>query len=99
MDTCRPFDVFPSSASRSRAPRCSPPRRRRKTPELHKLTVKYSDLNIASAAGATTLYHRIRGAARFVCGEEGRGIDEQLMWNSCFHASSLMPSAPCTARC
>jgi UrcA family protein len=56
-------------------------------PEVHTLTVKYSDLNITTAAGATQLYNRIRGAARFVCGEEGRRLEEQLVWNDCFHTS------------
>lgn len=56
-------------------------------PEVHTLAVKYSDLNIATAAGATQLYNRIRGAARFVCGEEGRRLEEQLVWNDCFHTS------------
>jgi UrcA family protein len=55
--------------------------------EVHTLTVKYSDLNLTSAAGATQLYNRIRGAARFVCGEEGRRLEEQMVWNDCFHTS------------
>ncbi len=55
--------------------------------EVHTLTVKYSDLNLATTAGATTLYNRIRGAAHFVCGEEGRGLEEQLVWSDCFHTS------------
>jgi UrcA family protein len=55
--------------------------------EVHTLTVKYSDLNLTSAAGATQLYNRIRGAARFVCGEEGRRLEEQIVWNDCFHTS------------
>jgi UrcA family protein len=33
---------------------------------LH-VTVKYGDLNVSSAAGAATLYNRIRGAAETVC--------------------------------
>lgn len=31
-------------------------------------TVRYADLNLATQAGADTLYHRIRVAARDVCG-------------------------------
>jgi UrcA family protein len=60
------------------------------TPDLrdpHTVTVKYSDLNLASDAGVTKLYNRIRGAARFVCGEEGRRLEEQLEWNDCVHSS------------
>jgi UrcA family protein len=55
--------------------------------EVHALTVRYSDLNLTTTAGATTLYNRIRGAARFVCGEEGRRLEEQLVWNDCVHTS------------
>ena len=49
-----------------------------------RLKVSYSDLNLSSINGATTLYHRIEGAAHFVCGEEGRGIDEQNVWKTCY---------------
>ena len=34
-------------------------------PQIH---VKYADLNVATTAGATVLYQRIRGAADRVCG-------------------------------
>jgi UrcA family protein len=50
------------------------------------MTVHYSDLNLSTTAGATTLYNRILGAAHYVCGEEGyaNGIDMQNYWNTCF---------------
>jgi len=51
----------------------------------HQLHVPYSDLNMNSVAGATTLYNRIRGAARFVCGDKGRRWEEQRHWNACYH--------------
>jgi UrcA family protein len=53
------------------------------------MTVHYSDLNLATTAGATTLYNRIVGAARYVCGEEGypNGIDMQNYWNGCFKSA------------
>jgi len=53
------------------------------------MTVRYSDLNLSTTAGATTLYQRIVGAARFVCGEEGyqSGIDMQNYWNGCFQGA------------
>ena len=57
------------------------------SPDLHRLTVAYNDLNVNTASGATALYQRIRGAAHFVCGEEGRSIDEQAHWNSCVRAA------------
>jgi UrcA family protein len=56
-------------------------------PDLHKLTVKYGDLNLSTDTGARTLYRRIRGAARFVCGQEGRTIHEQQLWNDCYRSS------------
>lgn len=49
--------------------------------------VNYSDLNMNTVAGATTLYHRIRGAARFVCGQQGRRWEEQRQWNSCYRGA------------
>jgi UrcA family protein len=53
------------------------------------MTVHYGDLNISTPAGATTLYHRILGAARTVCGEEGYeiGVDARRFWRGCFHAA------------
>ena len=53
------------------------------------MTVRYSDLNLSTTAGATTLYNRIVGAAHFVCGEEGyqNGIDMQSYWNACFRTA------------
>jgi UrcA family protein len=49
-----------------------------------RLKVSYSDLNLSTINGATTLYHRIEGAAHFVCGEEGRSLDEQIFWKTCY---------------
>jgi UrcA family protein len=53
------------------------------------MTVHYGDLDISNTAGATTLYHRILGAARTVCGEEGYeiGVDARRFWNTCFHGA------------
>jgi UrcA family protein len=39
------------------------------------VTVRYSDLNLATSAGAETLYHRIARAARAVCpGDDSRDL-------------------------
>jgi len=54
---------------------------------VHKVTVHYADLNLNTEAGAETLYHRIGGAARFVCGDEGRSLTEQHQWQQCYHDS------------
>ena len=51
------------------------------------LKVSYRDLDPNSEAGAQRLYQRIRGAAQFVCGEEGRSLDDQLAWHRCVHAA------------
>jgi UrcA family protein len=52
-------------------------------------TVHYSDLDLSTTAGAMTLYQRIRGAARMVCGEEGYGpgVDAWLEWKGCFQSA------------
>ena len=52
-------------------------------PPLH-VKVNYSDLNMNTLAGANTLYGRIRGAARFACGEQGRRWEEIRHWNNCY---------------
>jgi UrcA family protein len=38
--------------------------------EAPSVTVRYDDLNLATTAGANTLYHRISNAARSVCRDE-----------------------------
>jgi UrcA family protein len=54
---------------------------------VRSVTVQYRDLDVNTPAGATALYGRIRGAARFVCGEEGRSLDEKRQWQDCFDAA------------
>src|ERR1700730_16872710 len=54
---------------------------------LRTMTVTYRDLNLSTVAGATTLYQRIKGAARSVCGDEGRRFDEQRQWKSCYRGA------------
>jgi UrcA family protein len=49
------------------------------------VTVSYRDLNLATPEGTGTLYRRIRGAARTVCGEAGRSLREQGLWTSCYN--------------
>ena len=48
------------------------------------MTVQYGDLSVSTLAGATTLYRRIEGAARYVCGIAGRSFAEQRDWNRCY---------------
>jgi UrcA family protein len=51
------------------------------------MTIHYSDVNLATISGAATLYRRIQGAARLVCGERGRSLVEQRDWQVCYHAA------------
>jgi len=56
-------------------------------PAARSQAIRYADVNLATIAGATTLYHRIQGAARFVCGEEGRSLGEQQAWKQCYQSA------------
>jgi UrcA family protein len=58
-------------------------------PSEPSVTVSYRDLDLSSLAGATTLYHRIQGAARQVCGRPGVDLVEQMAWKACYrHATT-----------
>jgi UrcA family protein len=46
-------------------------------------TVHYADLDLSTNAGATTLYHRIKGAAKGVCGTAGASFAEIAIWRAC----------------
>lgn len=47
------------------------------------IRVGYADLDIASSAGAASLYRRIKGAARDVCGYQGHSLVEIKQWQLC----------------
>ena len=52
---------------------------------LRSETVSFRDLNINTIEGATTLFQRIKGAARSVCGSfDGRRLDEWQAYNGCY---------------
>jgi len=53
-----------------------------------RVTVAYRDLNLATIEGASALYRRIRGAARTVCGAEGRSLLEQSQWSACINEAT-----------
>jgi UrcA family protein len=53
----------------------------------HTLTVRYTAADVSTIDGARTLYERIRGAARFVCGDSGRTLWEQRTWQSCYRGA------------
>jgi len=46
--------------------------------------VRYSDLDVSTRSGAQTLYNRIAGAARTVCGFEGTPLLDQAIWKACY---------------
>ena len=50
------------------------------------IKVGYSDLDLTTQAGADTLYHRIRGAARQVCGYDSSFWDQRSFRN-CFNSA------------
>ena len=54
------------------------------------VTVRFGDLDLSTTAGAKTLYQRIRGAARMVCGEDEEhelSLDSRHYRNSCFQSA------------
>jgi len=51
------------------------------------VTVNYRDLNLSTIEGATTLYQRLRGAARSVCDGPGTGVHAYQEWRSCYQAA------------
>jgi UrcA family protein len=53
------------------------------------VVVNYDDLNLASPAGARTLYARLRSAAERACGGDpsGRTLQEQMDYQSCYESA------------
>ncbi len=45
--------------------------------------VSYADLDLAHQAGVQTLLHRIRGAAKSVCGSGAEGVDTIGAYGAC----------------
>jgi UrcA family protein len=48
------------------------------------LAVRYHDQDLSTLGGAASLYGRIEAAARFVCGPQGRRMDERADWQRCY---------------
>ena len=47
--------------------------------------VRYSDLNLDSNAGVKTLYRRLTGAAKSVCGKfNQRPLEHRMRWRQCY---------------
>lgn len=52
------------------------------------VTVDYSDLDLSRSAGAATLYTRLKGAARRVCGSfESRLPADFANWRKCYEGA------------
>lgn len=55
--------------------------------ETRSVSVRYADLDLASAAGAAALYQRLQGAARVVCGYADRNLAMLRYVNRCNHSA------------
>ena len=53
-------------------------------PQVRSVTVSFRDLDLSSPVGATTLYKRIKSAAKQVCGYEGTDLISKSIWNGCY---------------
>lgn len=53
-----------------------------------KVTVRYDDLQLTTAAGAQKLYSELRAASRHVCAAfEGRELSKVAAWKNCYHTA------------
>ena len=52
--------------------------------DTRSMSVTYRDLNLSTLPGANSLYQRIRGAARVVCGEPGYDLRSQRLYKDCY---------------
>jgi UrcA family protein len=51
------------------------------------VTVRYTQSELSTTSGAVNVYARIRNAARMVCGDSGRSLDEQRIYRGCYRAT------------
>lgn len=52
--------------------------------DLPQKTISYADLDLSRAEGAATLYGRLRQAAKQVCGNPGRRVQQIVAWRACY---------------
>lgn len=52
-------------------------------PDAVAVKVSYADLNLSSPAGAKTLLHRVREAAKEICGEPDRDLTSVALNQAC----------------
>ena len=55
--------------------------------ETRSVSVRYADLDLASASGAAALYQRLQGAARVVCGYGDENLAILSYVNRCNHSA------------
>ena len=57
-------------------------------PQTASVTVSFADLDLSKAAGAQTLYKRIKAAARQVCGSiDGYTYMKSQRWRECYQSA------------
>lgn len=54
---------------------------------IRSMVVTYADLNLALTDGASTLYQRLKLAAREVCKTPDGGYGDPAVWLHCYHAA------------
>lgn len=53
--------------------------------QTRSMVVKYGDLDLAVADGASVLYQRLKHAAREVCKRPDGGFGDPAVWLHCYH--------------
>jgi UrcA family protein len=53
--------------------------------QTRSMVVKYGDLDLAAADGASALYQRLKHAAREVCKRSDGGYGDPTEWLHCYH--------------
>jgi UrcA family protein len=53
--------------------------------QTRSVVVKYGDLDLAAADGASALYQRLKHAAREVCKRSDGGFGDPTVWLHCYH--------------
>ena len=57
------------------------------TGALAQKTVSYADLDLSRSEGAATLYGRLLGAAKQVCGNPSRSLEQIGQWKACYSSA------------
>lgn len=53
--------------------------------QIRSVVVRYGDLDLAAADGASVLYQRLKHAARKVCKEPDGSFGDPAVWLHCYH--------------